>query len=101
MMDDWLVESSIIQGAANSVGTIQTHTPIGRRYKKQLAIDEVSDDVSHEKKFDWWHGGKSMKILFLKAVLPKSLVRKAARQGILFFIFCFFSSQMLSTSHFF
>lgn len=81
LMDDWLVESSIIQGAASSVGTIQTRAPSGRRYKKQSAIDEVTADVSHENNLDWWYGGKSMKILFLKAVLPKSVVRKAARQG--------------------
>ncbi|KAK4255189.1 hypothetical protein QN277_008216 [Acacia crassicarpa] len=81
LMDDWLVESFIIQGASSSVGTIQTRAPSGRRHKKQSAIDEVTADGSQEKNFDWWHGGKSMKILFLKAVLPKSAVRKAARQG--------------------
>ncbi|XP_028808128.1 DDT domain-containing protein PTM [Neltuma alba] len=81
LMDDWLVESSIIQGAANSVGTIQTRATSGRRLRKQSATDEVAADVSHERNFDWWYGGKSMKILFLKAVLPNNVVRKAARQG--------------------
>lgn len=83
-MDDWLVESSMIQSAASSVGTLQTRAPSGRRYKKQSAIDEVTADGCHENNFDWWCGGNFTKFLFQKAVLPKSMVRKAARQGILF-----------------
>lgn len=81
-MDDWLVESSMIQSATSNVGTVQARAPSGRRYKKQSAIDEVTTDGCHENNFDWWYGGKVTKFLFQKAVLPKSMVRKAARQGI-------------------
>ncbi|KAF7805669.1 DDT domain-containing protein PTM-like [Senna tora] len=81
LMDDWLVESSMIQSASSSVGTVQTRALTGRRYKKQSAIDEVTADSCHENNIDWWYGGKFTKFLFQKAVLPRSMVRKAARQG--------------------
>ena len=85
LMDDWMVESFMIQSAACTVGTTQKRTPGGRRYNKQPAIDEVTSDGCHESNFVWWHGGKFTKFIFQKAVLPKSMVRKAARQGIWIF----------------
>ncbi|KAF7823287.1 DDT domain-containing protein PTM-like [Senna tora] len=81
LMDDWLAESCMIQSAACSVGTTQKRAPSGRRCKKQSAIVEVRADGCHENNFAWWHGGKLTKFIFQKAVLPKSMVRKAGRQG--------------------
>ncbi|KAI4334293.1 hypothetical protein L6164_019003 [Bauhinia variegata] len=78
LMDNWLVESSIFQSIA--CATTQKRIP-GRRKKKQLAIDEVTADGFNENNFMWWHGGKFTKFIFQKAVLPKSMIRKAARQG--------------------
>ncbi|KAI4322361.1 hypothetical protein L6164_022064 [Bauhinia variegata] len=80
LMDDWLVESSMFQSLARAVGPTQKRLP-GRRNKKQLAIDEVTADGCNENNFAWWHGGKFTKFIFQKAVLPKSMIRKAARQG--------------------
>lgn len=83
LMDDWLVEFSMVQSATSTLGTAQKRAPSGRRYKKRLANDEATADGCPEN-FVWWRGGKFTKFIFQKAVLPKSMVRKAARQGNLF-----------------
>ncbi|XP_027347910.1 DDT domain-containing protein PTM-like [Abrus precatorius] len=80
LMDDWLVEFSIIQSTTSTLGTTQKRAPGGRRYKKQSAIDEATADGCPEN-FVWWRGGKFTKFIFQKAVLPKSMIRKTARQG--------------------
>ncbi|KAG4979921.1 hypothetical protein JHK85_033879 [Glycine max] len=80
LMDDWLVEFSMVQSASSTLGTAQKRAPSGRRYKKRLANDEATADGCPEN-FVWWRGGKFTKFIFQKAVLPKSMVRKAARQG--------------------
>ncbi|XP_020214078.2 LOW QUALITY PROTEIN: DDT domain-containing protein PTM-like [Cajanus cajan] len=80
LMDDWLVEFPMAQSATSTVGTVQKRAPSGRRYKKRSAIDEASTDGC-SKNWVWWRGGKFTKFIFQKAVLPKSMVRKAARQG--------------------
>ncbi|CAL0329043.1 unnamed protein product [Lupinus luteus] len=79
-MDDCLVDSSIIQSSASSLGTTQKRAPSGRRYKKRLAIDEAKVDATKER-FAWWRGSKFTKFVFQKAVLPLSMLRKAARRG--------------------
>ncbi|TKY67122.1 Nucleosome-remodeling factor subunit BPTF [Spatholobus suberectus] len=80
LMDDWLVEFSMVQSATSTLGTAQKRAPSGRRYKKRSAIDEATTDGC-PKNFVWWRGGKFTKFIFQKAVLPNSMVRKAARQG--------------------
>lgn len=82
-MDDWWVEFPIIQSATSTIGTIQKRAPSGRRNKKRSSIDEATADSNHENSI-WWRGGKFTKFIFQKAALPKSMVRKAARQGMLF-----------------
>lgn len=82
-MDDWLVEFPVIQSATSTLGTTQKRAPGGRRYKKKLPIDEATADGSQEN--IWWRGGQYSKFLFQNAALPKSMIRKAARQGIVFF----------------
>ncbi|KAF1899563.1 hypothetical protein Lal_00019691 [Lupinus albus] len=79
-MDDCLADSSIIQSAASSLGTTHKRAPSGRRYKKRLAIDEAKVDAT-TKSFAWWRGSIFTKFVFQKAVLPLSMLRKAARQG--------------------
>ncbi|KAL6195903.1 hypothetical protein ACLB2K_031520 [Fragaria x ananassa] len=80
LVDDVLVESSVIQGPTCTVGTSQRRGPYSRRGRKQSAIQEVIDD-EYDKSFVWWQGGKLSKIIFQRAILPCSLVKKAARQG--------------------
>ncbi|RDY08013.1 DDT domain-containing protein PTM, partial [Mucuna pruriens] len=82
LVDDWLVEFSTMQSAACTLGTTQKRATCGRR-KKQLSINKVTAGGCHEN-FTWWHGNKFTKSVFQKAVLPKSMVRKAARQGIFY-----------------
>lgn len=83
LMDDWLVEFSMVQSATSTLGTAQKRAPSGRRYKKRSATDEATTEGRPEN-FVWWRGGKFTKFIFQKAILPKSMVRKAAREGILF-----------------
>ncbi|XP_047168001.1 DDT domain-containing protein PTM-like isoform X3 [Vigna umbellata] len=79
LMDDWLAEFSTIQSAAVTLGTTQKGATCGRR-KKQLSINKVTAGACPQN-FVWWHGGKFSKSVFQKAVLPKTMARKAARQG--------------------
>lgn len=81
LMDDWLVQSLTILSATSTLGTTQKRAPSGRS-RKQLSI-KVTAKSCHEN-FAWWNGVKFTKSIFQKAVLPKSTVRKAARQGISF-----------------
>ncbi|XP_050368093.1 DDT domain-containing protein PTM-like [Argentina anserina] len=79
LVDDLLVESSAIQGPTCTAGTTQRRG--SRRSRKQSAVQDVVDDDCNDKSFVWWQGGKLSKIIFQRAILPKSLVKRAARQG--------------------
>ncbi|XVF69080.1 hypothetical protein PTKIN_Ptkin11bG0051900 [Pterospermum kingtungense] len=81
LMDDWLVESSAIQSNLSTMGLPQKRGPGGRQHRKQSVSPEVTANDSDDKSFDWWRGGKLSTNVFLKAILPGSVVRKAARQG--------------------
>lgn len=81
LVDDWLVESSVIQSTTCTVGTTQKRGPSNRRGRKQNAIQEDKDDDCNDKSFVWWQGGKLSKLIFQRAILACSLVKKAARQG--------------------
>ena len=82
LIDDWLVESSVIQSTSSTVGLPQIRGPGGRRRRKQSIASEVTANDSDDRSFDWWCGGKLSIHVFQKAILPGSMVRKAARQGI-------------------
>ncbi|XP_062105255.1 DDT domain-containing protein PTM-like [Humulus lupulus] len=81
LVDDWLVEYSAVQNAMPTAGATQKRGPVGKRNKKQAAMSELTTDGSREKSFVWWQGGKQSKLVFQKAILPLSMVRRAARQG--------------------
>lgn len=81
LVDDWLVESCLMQNATSIVGTTQKRALSARRNRKQSASCEVTADSCHEKSFIWWQGGKQSKLIFQKAILPHSMVKRAARQG--------------------
>ncbi|KAJ4843599.1 hypothetical protein Tsubulata_029025 [Turnera subulata] len=80
-MDDWLIESSTIQSATSTAGTSQRRRPNGKRHKKQSVTSDVAGDDSDERSFVWWRGGKLLKLVFKKAILPRALVRRVARQA--------------------
>lgn len=84
-MDDWLVEFPITQSSASTPGTTQKRASSGRHYKKRSSIDEATSDDCPES-LVWWRGGKFTRCIFQKAALPRNMVKKAARQGILFSI---------------
>ncbi|XP_022729201.1 DDT domain-containing protein PTM-like isoform X2 [Durio zibethinus] len=81
LMDDWVVEPSVIQSTSSTVGLPQKRGPGGRRCRKQSVASEVTADDCDDKSFDWWRGGKLSTHVFQKAILPGSMVRKAAQQG--------------------
>ncbi|XP_050140472.1 DDT domain-containing protein PTM-like isoform X2 [Malus sylvestris] len=81
LVDDWLVESLMIQSATCSVGPTQKRGPNSRRGRKQNAIHDDKDDDCRDQSFVWWQGGKLSKLIFQRAILSFSLVKKAARQG--------------------
>ncbi|KAJ6765759.1 PHD FINGER FAMILY PROTEIN [Salix purpurea] len=80
-MDDWLVESSVTQSSASSIGTAHRRRVNGKRHKKHSGVTDTTADGCHDKSFVWWRGGELLKLVFNKAILPKSMVRRAARQG--------------------
>ncbi|XP_057955808.1 DDT domain-containing protein PTM isoform X2 [Malania oleifera] len=83
LVDNWLVESSVVPNTACAVVFTQRRGPSSRRGRKQSAISEVTDGYRNEKlvDFKWWRGGKRSKVIFQKGILPYSMVKKAARQG--------------------
>ncbi|KAE8680535.1 adaptin family protein [Hibiscus syriacus] len=81
LMDDCLVDPCVIQSTTSSVGLSQKQGPGGRRRRKQSIASEVTADDSDDKSFDWWRGGRLSTYVFQKAILPASMVRKAAQQG--------------------
>ncbi|KAJ7981103.1 DDT domain-containing protein PTM [Quillaja saponaria] len=81
LVDDWFVESGMIQSATCTVVPPQKRGPNGRRNRKQSAIDEVIVDGDNDKSFSWWQGGNFSKYIFHTAILPHHMIRKAARQG--------------------
>uniref|UniRef100_A0A6N2L8K3 PHD-type domain-containing protein n=1 Tax=Salix viminalis TaxID=40686 RepID=A0A6N2L8K3_SALVM len=79
-MDDWLVESSVTQSSASITGTMQRRVNGKRHQKHSVAID-VAADGCHDKSFVWWRGGRLLQIVSNKAILPQSMVKRAARKG--------------------
>lgn len=82
LMDDWLVESSLTQSTSSTVALPQKRGPGAKRHRKQSVASEVTADDCNDKSFEWWRGGKLSTHVFQKAILPHSMVRKSARQGI-------------------
>ncbi|OVA17876.1 zinc finger protein [Macleaya cordata] len=82
LVDDWLVESSGTQSGTCSVGPTPKR-PGGRRNKKQSATSEIKTEPCDDdsKNFRWWRGGKLLKLVFQKGILPCPIVKKAARRG--------------------
>ena len=97
LVDDWSVEYSATQNAASTSGTAQKRGP-GRRGKKQCSMPELADDNGHEKSFVWWQGGQYSKLVFQKAILPCSMVKRAARQGNPFTLAITLSTELRSYS---
>ncbi|GER39722.1 metalloendopeptidases [Striga asiatica] len=75
-------QSSNVQIAANAAGSVQKRKP-GRRGRKPSAVVEVSTDDCGDSSnnFTWWRGGTLSKLMSQTATLPRSMIRKAARQG--------------------
>lgn len=83
LVDGWSAESSVIQNSVAAVGSTQKRKP-SKRGRKLSITTEVNAfggrDTSAD--FTWWRGSMLSKLLFKKGSLPRSMVKKAARQGI-------------------
>uniref|UniRef100_A0A2P2JY60 DDT domain-containing protein PTM n=1 Tax=Rhizophora mucronata TaxID=61149 RepID=A0A2P2JY60_RHIMU len=84
VMDDWFVESSGAQNAGITVGYAQKRGLYGRRHRKQSATSDVMPDDCSDKSFIWWRGDKLLRLIFHKAVLPQSVVKRAVQEGNIF-----------------
>ncbi|KAF2300663.1 hypothetical protein GH714_015039 [Hevea brasiliensis] len=80
-MDDWLVDSPVIQCSTSTIGTTQKRGPGGKRHRRQSGMSDIRADGCDDKSFVWWQGGKLLKHVFHKQSLPQSVLRRAARQG--------------------
>ncbi|KAL0460748.1 UNVERIFIED_CONTAM: DDT domain-containing protein PTM [Sesamum latifolium] len=74
--------SSTSKIAATAAGSTQKRRP-GRRGRKSSTIVEVAVDDSQDMStdFTWWRGGVLSKLMFQRAILPCSIIKKSARQG--------------------
>ncbi|KAL0436984.1 UNVERIFIED_CONTAM: DDT domain-containing protein PTM [Sesamum radiatum] len=74
--------SSTSKIAATASGLTQKCRP-GRRGRKSSTIVEVAVDDSQDMStdFTWWRGGVLSKLMFQRAILPCSILKKSARQG--------------------
>ncbi|KAL7198312.1 hypothetical protein ACSBR2_020753 [Camellia fascicularis] len=83
LVDSWSVESFVTQSATFATGSTQKRGPGGRRGRKPSVISEVTSDdsIDNLSDFNWWRGGILSKLILHTGVLPRSMVKKAARQG--------------------
>ena len=84
LVDECSVESAVSQNTANVVGSSHKRGPGGRRGRKQGNIPVVTtdNDQDRSKHFIWWRGGIVSKLVFHRGILPCSMAKKSARQGI-------------------
>lgn len=85
LVDGGASESSITHLTAGVVESSHKHKS-GRRGRKPSSMVKVTadDDCKNKlKDFTWWRGGILSKLLFQKATLPRSMLKKAARHGTL------------------
>lgn len=79
-VDEWSVKLSTAQFGTCVVGSAQKRGPSTRRNRKQSATSEITA-AADWKYVHWWRGGKLSKVVLQTGILPRSLVKKAARQG--------------------
>ncbi|PSR86517.1 DDT domain-containing protein [Actinidia chinensis var. chinensis] len=83
LVDNWSIETSVTQSATCATGLTQKRGPSGRRGRKPSAVSEVTSDdhLDDLNDFNWWRGGMLSKRISQRGVLPRSVVKKAARRG--------------------
>ncbi|XP_060173951.1 DDT domain-containing protein PTM-like isoform X2 [Lycium barbarum] len=82
LVDGGASESSISHSAAGAVESSLKHKP-GRRGRKPSSMVKVTADACQDKRknFTWWRAGMLSKLIYQKATLPRSMLKKAARHG--------------------
>lgn len=79
-VDDWSFKFATAQFGTCNVGLAQKRGPSTRKNRKQSATSEIMADANW-KTVHWWRGGKLSKLVFQTGILPRTMVKKAARQG--------------------
>ncbi|KAJ8559629.1 hypothetical protein K7X08_003687 [Anisodus acutangulus] len=81
LVDGGASESSTTHSAAGTVESTHKHKP-GRRGRKPSLVKVTAYDCQDKlKDFTWWRGGRLSKLIYHKATLPRSILKKAARHG--------------------
>ncbi|XP_075075568.1 DDT domain-containing protein PTM isoform X3 [Nicotiana tabacum] len=82
LVDGGASESSISHSAAGAAESTHKLKP-GRRGRKPLSMVKVTAADCPDKLMDftWWRGGMLSKLIFQKATLPQSMLKKAARHA--------------------
>ncbi|CAN4098961.1 unnamed protein product [Withania somnifera] len=82
LVDGGASESSITHSTAGAAESSHKHKP-GRRGRKPSSMVKVTADDCKDKlkDFTWWRGGMLSKLIFQKATLPRSMLKKAAHHG--------------------
>ncbi|KAJ8563488.1 hypothetical protein K7X08_031940 [Anisodus acutangulus] len=82
LVDGGASESSTTHSAAGAVESTHKHKP-GRRGRKPTSMVKVTADDCQDKlkDFTWWRGGMLSKLIYHKATLPRSMLKKAASHG--------------------
>lgn len=96
LVDGGASESSISHSAAGAAESTHKLKP-GRRGRKPLSMVKVTAADCPDKLMDftWWRGGMLSKLIFQKATLPQSMLKKAARHGT-----CVSNELLFSLEHF-
>ncbi|XP_074366686.1 DDT domain-containing protein PTM-like isoform X2 [Apium graveolens] len=83
LVDEWSVDTTVIQNTAYAVGSGHKRGRGGRRGKKQGAMPEVTADKGKDKSesFIWWRGGLVSKLIFRRGLLPCLMTKESARHG--------------------
>jgi hypothetical protein len=94
---EWVkhVDSVVTIGSASHIviASSRAKNGVGRKRGKYLDFEsKPSSNASGGLRMYWWRGGRVSRQLFNWKVVPRSLVSKAARQGLQCFLFIFYTA---------
>ncbi|XP_073312587.1 DDT domain-containing protein PTM-like [Primulina huaijiensis] len=89
LSEDWMrlfdgisSQPSTSQVPVSVTGSTQKRRPGRRGRKPSIVVDVAVDGCQDEPSdFTWWRGGSLSKLVLQRGFLPRSVIRKAARQG--------------------
>jgi hypothetical protein len=88
-IDDWHVVSPSVSVRASCPAAYQKHVVGGRQCRRHLLASESDTTIDADNSWTWWSGGSISKRILQRGALQRSYIRKAARQGIVHFYYCY------------